>query len=122
MTDLKKQAEANASIWNHRAESHLRTWYDLDRFKAGQNSLDEIQLAQNEGTPDHSDDTTYQSIWSLSEVVQALIGAGLGLEALDESPYTFYQRLPYMKKDEKNWWHIPNCDLPLMYTLKAVLP
>jgi SAM-dependent methyltransferase len=96
-------------------------------------SLDEVKARPefgdhyfNQGGPEN-DGTTYQSTWSLGEVVNALIGTGLRLDFLNEYPKTFYQRLPYMEKtDIKSadcrWWHIPGYTLPLMYTLKATLP
>jgi SAM-dependent methyltransferase len=69
--------------------------------------------------PDHDEYDTYQWSWSLSDVVNALIRAGLRIEFLHERPFTFYQRFGYMKTNDGRWWHIPGCSWPLMFTLRA---
>ena len=70
-------------------------------------------------TPDHEDGETYQWFWSIADVVNSLIEAGLTIKYLREYDYTFYQRVPYMESNDGRWWHIPGYRLPLMYTLMA---
>ena len=64
----------------------------------------------------------YQWFFSLSDVVNSLVEAGLEIKFLNEHDRTFYQRLPYMEPLDENWWTIPGYSLPLMFTLKAVKP
>ena len=73
---------------------------------------DELYFRTQEGQYDDTD-LNYQWAYSLSNVVNALIGAGLILEFLNEYEKTFYQRLPYMEKVDDRWWTIPGYRLPL---------
>ncbi len=60
--------------------------------------------------------------WSLADVVNSLIGAGLRIEFLNEYDHTFWQRLAFMEAHDDGWWTIPGHSLPLMFTLKATKP
>ncbi len=71
--------------------------------------------------PDHEDGETYQWSWSLSDIVNSLVNAGLRIEFLNEHPVTFYQRAPYMESEDGYWWQVPGRSWPLMFTLKASL-
>lgn len=68
---------------------------------------------------DHEDGTTFQWYWALSDVVNALIQAGLQIDFLNEHDKTFWQRVPYMESDDNRWWYVPGFKWPLMFTLKA---
>ncbi len=69
--------------------------------------------------PDHEDGATYQWFWSLGDIVNSLIEAGLTIRFLREYDFTFYQRVPYMASDDGRWWRLPGYRLPLMFTLLA---
>ncbi len=77
--------------------------------------------------PDYSDSTyiptnkTYEWIWSLSDVINALIHNGLIIEMINEYYRLFYQALPEMVLTEDGWWILPkyNGMIPLMFTLRA---
>ncbi len=59
---------------------------------------------------------------SLSEVVNALVAAGLRLEYLHEFPYSDFPSLPAMERGADGWWRLPrkNRDMiPLLFSLKA---
>ena len=61
----------------------------------------------------------------LSEVVNALLAAGLRLESLHEFPYSDFPSLPNMERGDDGWWQLPgkNRDMiPLLYSLKATKP
>jgi SAM-dependent methyltransferase len=60
--------------------------------------------------------------WSLADVVNSLIGAGLRIEFLNEFDHTFWQRLSFLEPLDDDWWTIPEHSLPLMFTLKATKP
>lgn len=70
----------------------------------------------------YEDEANYQWSYSLSDVLNSLIEAGLEIRFLNEHNRTFYQRLPYMVQVDDHWWTIPGYSLPLMFTLKAIKP
>ena len=76
---------------------------------------------QKDGQYDEGD-ANYQWSFSLSDVVNSLIEAGLEIRFLNEHDRTFYQRLRYMEPVDDHWWTIPGYSLPLMFTLKAIKP
>lgn len=57
--------------------------------------------------------------WTVEEVVNALIGAGLTIERLREVPYDARQRLPLMEPDGDHNWRIPGDPIPLSFACVA---
>jgi SAM-dependent methyltransferase len=56
----------------------------------------------------------------LSDVINALLGAGLRLEFLHEFPFDGWQRLPSMVRREDGFWSLPGrSDLPFLFSLRA---
>jgi SAM-dependent methyltransferase len=58
----------------------------------------------------------------LSEIVNALLAAGLRLEFLHEFPYCGYRRFSFLERGEDGRWRLPgrlNGMLPLLFSLKA---
>ena len=72
--------------------------------------------------PDAHTQGTYEWLWSLADIVNSLIQAGLVIEFLHEYDKLFWQRLSYMECIEQRWWHIPGHRIPLMFTLRAKKP
>ena len=64
---------------------------------------------------------TYQWQHTLSEIVSALIGAGLTLEFLHEFPFTVFNMYPgLMTQDEQGRWRLKgNHHPPLLFSVKA---
>ncbi len=64
---------------------------------------------------------SYQWTHSVSDVIGALLGAGLHLEFLHEFPYLPYPRFKTMVQVEDRWWRLPDdaFQLPLSFSLKA---
>lgn len=64
-----------------------------------------------------------ETIWSysLGEVINALIMAGLSLEFIHEFPYMFLKRFAALKQGEDGlWrWEDPKNHIPLLFSLKA---
>jgi len=62
--------------------------------------------------PDYADKTyipknrKYEWIWSLSDIINALIENGLEIEMLNEYDTLFYDGHPGMKKDKNGWWYL----------------
>ncbi|MDR1807142.1 MAG: class I SAM-dependent methyltransferase [Propionibacteriaceae bacterium] len=60
---------------------------------------------------------------SLSEIVTAVLGAGLRVEALLEHKFLTWLGLPFMVEGESGTWHLPRPDVaPLSFTLVARRP
>ncbi|WUJ71850.1 class I SAM-dependent methyltransferase [Kribbella soli] len=57
--------------------------------------------------------------WTVSGLVNALSGAGLRIERLDELPVDLRQRSPEMVQDADGFWHLPGDPLPLLVTCLA---
>ncbi len=60
----------------------------------------------------------------ISDVVNALIGAGLTLERFDEHPHTVFPMWPWLEeRDDRTWWAPAGRDaMPMMYSLVARRP
>jgi SAM-dependent methyltransferase len=69
--------------------------------------------------PDAHTQGTYEWVWSLADIVNSLIQAGLVVDFLHEYDKLFWQRFRYMECIEQRWWHIPGHRIPLMFTLRA---
>jgi len=68
--------------------------------------------------------TNYQWFHSLSDVINALIEAGLRIEFLHEFPMTVFRQLPFMEQNADGWWRLPGGlpKIPLLFSLKAIKP
>lgn len=38
------EEKSNQELWDNRTSDHMKSWYDIDNFKKGDSSLDEIQI------------------------------------------------------------------------------
>ncbi|MFE7552935.1 class I SAM-dependent methyltransferase [Streptomyces gardneri] len=57
--------------------------------------------------------------WSVEQVLNALIDAGLTIERIREVPYDARQRLPLMVPDGDHNWRIPGDPIPLSFSVTA---
>lgn len=64
---------------------------------------------------------SYEWQWSLGDIVNALLQAGLGLESLHEYERTFDKGFPSMVNVSERWYHLPQYagKLPLLLTIRA---
>ncbi|NHJ88093.1 MAG: methyltransferase domain-containing protein [Asgard group archaeon] len=73
--------------------------------------------------PDAKLDSKESFEWqhSLSEIINALLQAGLHLEFFNEYPYTCYQAFPFAEKEDDGYFYLKNqkAQIPLLFTLKA---
>lgn len=88
---------------------------------------DTPEAYEAQGSYASADDVHYVAYeWShsLSDVVNALLSAGLRLEFLHEFPFGFYQHFPFMVQDTKGRWCLPEHgeSVPLVFSLKAFKP
>ena len=67
---------------------------------------------------------TFEWNHTLSDVVNAVIGAGLTVELLNEHDYTLFPRWPFLEKSGFDTYRLPKGtpNLPLMYSLRARQP
>lgn len=74
---------------------------------------------------DEAAPTEHNATWEwthpISEVVTALIEAGLRLEFLHEHPMTLWQRFPFLERRGDGTYHLPagQPSLPMIYSLRA---
>lgn len=77
--------------------------------------------------PDYSDETyipknpSYEWLWSISDIINSLIKAGLQIEFIHEFDKLFYKGFPDMECDKNGWWYFPDYidQIPLIFTLRA---
>lgn len=64
---------------------------------------------------------SYQWRYSLSDVISALLGAGLTIQSMREFPFAQNQILPQLIRGADGLWHLPrrHAPLPLMFSVKA---
>jgi SAM-dependent methyltransferase len=63
----------------------------------------------------------YEWTHSMSEILNALLMAGLRLEYIHEFPFCAYQMLPFMKKGGDRYWYAKDkhVNVPFSYSIKA---
>ncbi len=63
----------------------------------------------------------YEWQHSMSEIVNALIGADLKIEYVHEYPFSFFQALPQMRQRIDGWWDLDEYggNIPFMLSIKA---
>ena len=72
---------------------------------------------------------TFEHVWlhTISDLINALAGAGLRITAFDEYPFMGWRFFPWMEQGADGWWRLPEDprlpqgrgSLPLMFSLKA---
>jgi SAM-dependent methyltransferase len=64
---------------------------------------------------------SYQWIYTLSTVINALVSAGLSIKFMHEFPYSTYSIFPFMQQESEKRWIIKNHTetLPMMFSIKA---
>ncbi|MBX7222002.1 MAG: class I SAM-dependent methyltransferase [Blastocatellia bacterium] len=68
---------------------------------------------------------TTECIWvyTIGDVINALLEAGLHIEFLHEFPFYVCQLFPAMQKSADGWWRFPDeTSLPLLFSIKARQP
>ncbi|MFC6733097.1 bifunctional 2-polyprenyl-6-hydroxyphenol methylase/3-demethylubiquinol 3-O-methyltransferase UbiG [Haladaptatus sp. DYSN1] len=71
---------------------------------------------------DHA--TTYEWFHSMSDILTALLDAGLDIEFVHEHPFATFQMFPTMEQADDGWWYVPGLEtnLPFTFSLKATKP
>ncbi len=109
-------AEFHPVVWMFDDEfTHIKYYYDNR----------ELIITENEGTyTDRNADIKgkeYSWNHSISEVLNALINAGLKIEFFNEHMYSPYPCFRNMVETEKGKWHIKGMEgkIPMVYSLRA---
>jgi len=84
----------------------------------------------DEPYPDYADGDyipqhpSYEWEWSLSDIFNGLLKAGLVIESYNEYERIFFKRFPGMLEGPEGWYTLPQYagKLPLLFTLKASKP
>lgn len=65
---------------------------------------------------------TYEWQHSLSDIINALLNAGLRIEFLNEYPFTVWKHFPFAALDKDGYYRLKNqkAEIPLLFTLKAI--
>jgi SAM-dependent methyltransferase len=83
-------------------------------------TMERVRIATAEGAPEDRS----LALWSYSigDVLTALLSAGLRLQSFREHPMAHYRRYPVLEPREDDYWHWPAgaCDLPLLFSLRAI--
>ena len=64
---------------------------------------------------------TYGWIHPVYEMPSALTAHGLEIESVQEYPFSYWRKFPFMTEDARGWWRIDSKDgmIPLMWTIRA---
>jgi len=64
----------------------------------------------------------YEWNHSVSDIVNALIKAGLEIQFFNEYPFTCWKSYPFAEKDPDGYWRLKNqkADIPLLFSIKAI--
>ncbi|MGI0156030.1 MAG: class I SAM-dependent methyltransferase, partial [Thermoplasmata archaeon] len=67
---------------------------------------------------------SFEWVHPVSDVINALIGAGLRIESVTEYPFTYWAKFPRMREDREGSWHLREREgsIPLMFSLRARKP
>jgi len=86
---------------------------------------DQVEMTGSYATDNQGEKASFY-IWNhgLSEVINALIEAGLTIEFLHEFPYAARAKFPFMEKGADGWWRLPASyvQIPFLFSLQARKP
>lgn len=66
----------------------------------------------------------YEWAHSFSDVINAILGAGLDIEFIHEHPFSVFQQFESMVEDSDGYWRIPDLkyEIPLTFSIRAHKP
>jgi 2-polyprenyl-3-methyl-5-hydroxy-6-metoxy-1,4-benzoquinol methylase len=137
ISDIRKWAETVAALLKdggifYIMEIHPAS-YMFDDTQLGELRIKYSYFHKKEPThfdddhPDYSDrsyipkNKTYEWMWSLSDIMNALIENGLRIEMFNEHAEAFYPAFPGMARTEDGWWILEKYRgmIPLTFSLLA---
>jgi ubiquinone/menaquinone biosynthesis C-methylase UbiE len=63
---------------------------------------------------------TFEWQHSMSDIIMSLINNGLKIEFFREHTFTGWRQFPWMQKNTEGYYILPDAEIPLLFTLKAV--
>jgi SAM-dependent methyltransferase len=71
-----------------------------------------------------SNSLTYSWAHSMSDILNALLSAGLEIEYLHEFPFSIIREFPFLEQREDGYWHVSEgmYDMPMIFSIKARKP
>ena len=90
-------------------------------FSGGEALKFELQGTYTDRSAQLINNSSFEWVHPLGEIVNSLLEAGLKIEYLHEFPFGFFQRHPRMTKRPDGTWHFddPSISFPLMFSIKA---
>jgi SAM-dependent methyltransferase len=139
LRDLKRWAEIIAHYLKrdgtfymvelHPAAFMLDDAAEATDLRVGYPYFHTVEPIRSESTNTYADreavvHNTVSYTWNhgMGEIVNALVGAGLRIEFLNEFPYCVCRLLPSMIQGPDGWWRLPGNDqrVPFLFSLKAI--
>jgi hypothetical protein len=67
---------------------------------------------------------TFSWSHSMSDILNALISAGLQIEQFHEFDYSVVRQFPFLEQHDDGYWHVPEAmyDMPMIFSIKARKP
>ena len=106
-------------VFDEQHEKELVVKYDYFYTEEPMEFEDEGSYADKEAKIEAKKDYEWQH--SLSDIVNALLQAGLKLEYLNEYPITVWEAYPFAKEDQDGYYRLKNqkAEIPLIFTIRA---
>lgn len=138
LPDKKRWAEVIARCLNPGGVFYIREFHPFSTIFDDSENVTELRVRypyfpsvnpqRYEGAGSYADPNnreawvSYEWPYTLSDVVNALIDAGLRLVFLHESPTIGYRQLPFMVRQEDGTWRLPEHadSVPLTFSIRAV--
>ena len=101
---------------------------DITELKVSHSYFHDSEPTRWESDGDYADrnavvkSPSYEWTHSLSDVINALIEAGLKIDFLHEFPVSGWRQLPMMQENKDGWWRLEGDKLPLSFSIKATKP
>ena len=98
---------------------------DAAEFKVVRSYFHETEPAKWDSEGDYADpeaiveNPSYEWTHSMSDIINALIDAGLRIDFLHEFPKISWAQYAFTERDEEGWFRIKGDNVPLLFSLKA---
>lgn len=103
---------------NQRGISELNVYYSYFHSAAPDKWESDGSYADREAILSHP---SYEWIYSIGDIINAILSAGLKIEFLHEFPYCCYDHFRFMEKRADGMWQLPGKEtIPLTFSLKAI--
>ncbi len=114
--------EAHPFIWIFDDDNATDLCIAYDYFHADAPLVFQVQGSYADRNADY-EHVEYSWNHSLSDILNALIAAGLRIDELREYPFIAWKNFPFMERDTEGWWRLPKHfkEIPLMFSVRATM-